>query len=312
MSFRCGRYLLLVICLGVLFISCVFADARDVVDKVGDAVVSIECDTPAGVSGGSGVIVNPDGYILTNAHVIDKAKKVRIKMTDEKQLSAKVVAKDNENDLAIIRINIRNLPVAVIGNAKNAKSGNSVVAIGSPKGLDHTVTSGIVSKSDRVINGRHYIQTDAALNEGNSGGPLLNENGEIIGINTMIHKNANQLGFAIPINTAYELLNKNNVAVLTPLDNEELAKTKLPASKTERADRSSTKKPGWILYVIMGVVAAAVAATVVILISKRKARRRRGDTGEALDITLHPTSAQTPPTGQDDADDGDDLEIELK
>lgn len=314
MSVRRVRFLLLVVCLWAMLSACWAADVRKVVDQVGEAVVSIEVDTGRGKSAGSGFIVNPDGCILTSAHVIDKAKKIIVKLTDGKEYTAKLVAKDANKDLAIIRIDVHNLPAALIGNAKGARAGDSVVAIGCPKGLDHTVTSGIVSSREREIDGKRYIQTDAALNEGNSGGPLLNDKAEVIGINTMIIKDANQLGFAVPINEAYELLNNNNVAVITTLDNKDLAKTASTSKPGGQTARQS-KKLGWIWYAGGGLVVVVAAAAVALLLIRRKKARRRRTTGseDTLGITLGPTTQRTQTTSQpSDTDDLDDIEIELK
>ncbi len=314
MSVRCVRFLLLVVCLWAMLSACWAADVRKVVDQVGDAVVSIEVDTGRGKNAGSGFIVNPDGCILTSAHVINKAKKIKVKLTDGKEYAAKLVAKDTNKDLAIIRIDVHNLPVAAIGNAKKARAGDSVVAIGCPRGLDHTVTSGIVSSREREIDGKRYIQTDAALNEGNSGGPLLNDKAEVIGINTMILKDANQLGFAVPINDAYELLNKNNVPVITTLDNKDLAKM-TPSGKAGGQTAMKSKKLGWIWYASGGLLVVVAAAVVALLLMRKKKTRRRRATGseDTLEITLGPSAQKTQaPPQPSDTDDLDDIEIELK
>lgn len=298
MADRLLRLLMLIFSLAVLQPSCGWADARAVVERTGDAVVSVISDH----SGGSGFIVDPNGCILTNAHVIDGARRVRVKLVNGKTLQGEVVSQDSRNDLAIIRLRIRNLPVIVIGNAKAIRAGDSVVAIGSPRGLDHTVTSGIVSNRDREINGRHYIQTDAALNEGNSGGPLLNGKGEVIGINTMIEKDASRLGFAVPINAAYGLLKAPGMAVVTTLSNRGLAATESDA----RAGHRPTARPAGVLSLPMFIgtlvfVAGACVIIILLLVRKRRLRRRSGQE-PPLSITLR--SAQS--------DEADDLDIELK
>lgn len=314
MSFRCVRYLLLVLCVGAVLGPRLAADVREVVDQVGDAVVSIEIEASGGQASGSGFLVNPDGCILTNAHVVDKAKKISVKLIDGKKFPAEVIAKDANKDLAILRINVHNLPTATIGNSDEARAGDSVVAIGSPRGLDHTVTSGIVSNRERKIRGRRYIQTDAALNEGNSGGPLLNEEAKVIGINTMIIKDASQLGFAIPINDAYDLLNKNNVAVITALDNKDLAKKTTSAKADEQKSRRS-KKSVWILYVGTGLAVVVAAAVVFLLVGRKRAAGRPSPGSEKpLDITLGSAGQRTQAAQPQSDDTGnlDDIEIELK
>ncbi len=162
---------------------------------------------------GSGIIISSDGYIITNNHVIDKADKNIIKLSDNKTYEAKVVGTDKDTDIALLKINAKNLPVVVLGNSDNVEVGQWVLAVGSPltQDLSSTVTVGIVSGIGRNININrtnnysieNFIQTDAAINPGNSGGPLINIYGEVIGINTAIMSKSGfsqGYAFAIPIN----------------------------------------------------------------------------------------------------------------
>ncbi|HAR94780.1 MAG TPA: peptidase [Deltaproteobacteria bacterium] len=159
---------------------------------------------------GSGFIIDKEGHILTNNHVVEKASSIRVKLTDGKEYEAKVVGKDPKTDIALIKINAKNgLPVAVIGDSDKLEVGDWVLAIGNPFGLERTVTSGIVSAKGRVIGQGPYddfIQTDASINPGNSGGPLFNLRGEVVGISTAIVSGGQGIGFAIPINAAKLLL----------------------------------------------------------------------------------------------------------
>jgi serine protease Do len=159
---------------------------------------------------GSGFIIDRDGYILTNNHVVEKAQSIKVRLSDEKEYDAKVVGRDPKTDIALIKINTRqNLPVAPLGDSDSLEVGDWLIAIGNPFGLEHTVTAGIVSAKGRVIGAGPYddfIQTDASINPGNSGGPLFNLNGEVVGINTAIVSGGQGIGFAIPINVAKELL----------------------------------------------------------------------------------------------------------
>jgi serine protease Do len=159
---------------------------------------------------GSGFIIDREGYILTNNHVIEKASSITVKLSDEKEYDAKVIGKDPKTDIALIKIDAKqNLPTAIFGDSDALEVGDWVVAIGSPFGLDQTVTAGIVSAKGRFIGAGPYddfIQTDASINPGNSGGPLLNLKGEVVGINTIIISGGQGIGFAIPINLARELL----------------------------------------------------------------------------------------------------------
>jgi serine protease Do len=167
--------------------------------------------------GGSGVIISPDGYILTNEHVVKNATEIKVIVNtdgNEKEYKGKIVGKDPRTDIAVVKINAKNLPYAKLGNSDKIKIGEWVIAIGSPFGLEQTVTVGVVSAlRQRVrVEGREYkefIQTDAAINRGNSGGPLCNIYGEVIGINTAIYAPTgvfSGIGFAIPINRAKEIL----------------------------------------------------------------------------------------------------------
>jgi serine protease Do len=159
---------------------------------------------------GSGVIISPDGYVLTNNHVVEGAKEVVVTLADRKEYRGRIVGTDPQTDLAVLKIEAREtFPASSLGNSDDLKVGDWVVAIGNPFGLDRTVTAGIVSAKGRVIGAGPYdnfIQTDASINPGNSGGPLINMQGEVVGINTAIMPNGQGIGFAIPVNTAKPLV----------------------------------------------------------------------------------------------------------
>jgi serine protease Do len=155
---------------------------------------------------GSGFIIDKDGYIVTNNHVIAGADEIKVKLNSGKEYDAKIIGRDPSTDIALIKIKAdKNYSVVTFGDSDSLKVGQWVVAIGSPFGLEHTVTAGIVSAKGRVIGSGPYddfIQTDASINPGNSGGPLINMNGHVIGINTAIIAGGNGIGFAIPVNMA--------------------------------------------------------------------------------------------------------------
>jgi serine protease Do len=163
---------------------------------------------------GSGFIVSADGHILTNAHVVDGADEVLVKLTDKREFKAKVLGADKRTDVALIKIDASNLPVARLGDATRLKVGEWVVAIGSPFGFENTVTAGIVSAKGRSLAHENYvpfIQTDVAINPGNSGGPLFNMKGEVVGINSQIYSRSGGsmgLSFAIPIDLAIDVQNQ--------------------------------------------------------------------------------------------------------
>lgn len=160
---------------------------------------------------GSGFIISQDGLILTNAHVVDGAQEVTVKLTDRREFKAKVLGVDKQSDIAVIRIDAKNLPTVEIGDPSQAKVGEPVLAIGSPYGFDNTATAGIVSAKSRSLPDDNYvpfIQTDVAVNPGNSGGPLFNLRGQVIGINSQIYSQTGGyqgLSFAIPIDVAMKV-----------------------------------------------------------------------------------------------------------
>ena len=159
---------------------------------------------------GSGFIISNDGYIFTNNHVVEKADKILVRVSDGKEYQAKVIGTDAKTDIALIKIKPQNsLPVVELGDSDRVQVGEWVIAIGNPFGLEQTVTAGIVSAKGRVIGAGPYdnfIQTDASINPGNSGGPLFNMDGKVIGINTAIVAQGQGIGFAIPINMANTIL----------------------------------------------------------------------------------------------------------
>jgi serine protease Do len=163
---------------------------------------------------GSGFIVSPDGYILTNAHVVSSAETVTVRLTDRREFQAKVVGQDERTDVAVIKIDAQSLPVVKIGDPRLLKPGQWVVAIGSPFNFDNTATAGIVSATARSLPSDNYvpfIQTDVAVNPGNSGGPLFNTRGEVVGINSQIFSQTGSymgLSFAIPIDIAVNVENQ--------------------------------------------------------------------------------------------------------
>jgi serine protease Do len=160
---------------------------------------------------GSGFIVSADGIILTNAHVVKDAKEVTVKLTDRREFRAKVLGSDTKTDVAVLKIDAKNLPTLSVGNTKDLKVGEWVLAIGSPFGFENTVTAGVVSAKGRSLPDDGYvpfIQTDVAVNPGNSGGPLINTRGEVVGINSQIYSRSGGyqgVSFAIPIDVAIQV-----------------------------------------------------------------------------------------------------------
>lgn len=160
---------------------------------------------------GSGFIIDRDGYIITNNHVVEGAEEIKVKLADGREFTAKVVGRDPKTDLALIKISslFKNLPTLSLGDSNKIRTGDWVLAVGNPFGLEHTVTQGIISATGRVIGSGPYdnfLQTDAPINPGNSGGPLVNLKGEVIGINSAIIATGQGIGFAIPSNMAKAII----------------------------------------------------------------------------------------------------------
>ena len=181
-----------------------------VVEAVGPAVVSISPSMGAG----SGVLVAPDGYILTNHHVVEKADLLRVTLTDGTSVEARVVGSDPPNDLAVIRAEVGGLPYATLGDSSLLRAGQLVIAMGNPFGFQSTVSTGVVSAVGRGLRSRegrlieNIIQHTAPLNPGNSGGPLVDSRGHVVGINTAIIAVAQGIGFSIPANTAQYVISQ--------------------------------------------------------------------------------------------------------
>jgi S1-C subfamily serine protease len=192
-----------------------------VVDAVGPAVVSISVgrEAPSGtevepIGAGSGVLLTPDGYVLTNHHVIKDASRVQLTLTDGGSLGAVAVGSDPPNDLAVVRANGSGLPYAALGDSSTLRVGQLVIAIGNPLGFQSSVSTGVVSATGRAMRSldrrliENVIQHTAPLNPGNSGGPLVDSRGRIVGINTAVIAVAQGMGFAVPANTARRVVSQ--------------------------------------------------------------------------------------------------------
>ena len=183
-----------------------------VAEMIRPAVVNLRSGRGRNEGSGSGVLFTPDGLLLTNNHVIQAGRQVRVRLSDGAELTGRVIGADPYTDLAIVQADASGLPYAALGDSARLRVGQLVMAIGSPLGFESTVTAGVVSalgRSLRSITGSlvdDVIQTDAALNPGNSGGPLVDSKGQVIGINTAVIRPAQGICFAIPINMAKHIL----------------------------------------------------------------------------------------------------------
>jgi putative serine protease PepD len=206
-------------------------DARQVYDASKNAVTYIVADTPEGQATGSGFVVSKDGLIVTNEHVVDGASQVQVKIgTSDQAQDAKVVGADPSRDLALLKVDGHDLPTLSLGDSSQVGVGDPTYAIGNPFGLDHTLTTGIVSALQRSLQAPDgakisgAIQTDAALNPGNSGGPLLDADGKVIGVNSQIQTGSSNgaeggnvgIGFAIPASTVKSFIDEAKSGKLAP------------------------------------------------------------------------------------------------
>jgi serine protease Do len=209
---------------------------------------------------GTGFVYDPEGFMLTNNHVIGDATDVTVIFVDGREMKATIVGRDKHTDIAVLRVNERGLPWLPLGDSDVAEVGDWAVAIGNPFGLSHTVSAGIVSAKGRTredVKGLdpsgyfNFLQTDASINPGNSGGPLLNMRGEVIGINAAIRANANSIGFAIPINMVKQLLPlllRDGKILRSALQVVVAALNSVEAERLKRPDR----KGAWVQRVIEG------------------------------------------------------------
>lgn len=241
------------------------SDTADLAEKISPAVVNVivsyasanrlggffESDPfqAPGSGQGSGFIIHPDGYALTNHHVIEGAQKIKVRLWDDREFDATVVGIDPQTDVALMKIHgaeKAKLQAVPLGDSDDVRVGETVIAIGNPLGLSHTVTSGIVSaleRRDLAPEGRQvyseFIQTDASINPGNSGGPLLSMHGEVIGINALVNREGQGIGFAIPINIVKTLLPhlKQNGYVVRTWLGIRMQEVSLPLARTYGLDR---------------------------------------------------------------------------
>ena len=209
--------LLLVVSLPVFSFGKVEKNPVSIYEKINPAIVTVDSQVPEGLSCGTGCIIDKSGVILTSAHVVDIGKTVVVTMSNGQNYDAKVLTHIGENkDIALLKINApRDLKTVKLGNSEKVKVGQKVFAIGNPFGFSGTLTQGIISRIDYT---KKRIQTDAAINPGSSGGPLLNTSGEIIGINQAIYNPDNNIsnigiGFATPINLVKEYLEENSFKI---------------------------------------------------------------------------------------------------
>lgn len=240
-------------------------DASRVFEEVSPATVSVF--TPLGI--GSGFVINPEGFIVTCAHVVGRGKRLKVKFANGQEFAAQIIKMSNRMDLALIKIETSHLP-AVIVSVEPLKPGHQVYAVGAPMGMDFSLSEGIIANPKRVIMGKVLIQTNMAINSGNSGGPLLDSAGRVVGINSMKMNQAEGIGFAIPAASLVGFLESTGV--------EYSAQGEL--SPEERVNMGAGEEPDeeekgvTVAWVVAGVLFLVGLAGAVLLIRRRNARCR--------------------------------------
>jgi len=274
-------------------------------------------DGPLGRSLGSGFIISDDGYVLTNHHVVDRAQEVKVILSDRREFTATVVGSDEQSDVALLKLEVDGLPFLRTGNSSDVKPGQWAVAIGSPFGLDQSVTAGIVSAVQRATSNTQryvpFIQTDVAINRGNSGGPLLNTSGEVIGINSQIFSNSGGfmgVSFAIPMDVAMNVVEQLKTTgevrrgqigvIVSPVNSDAAAGFGLPDTRgalvVETQPGSAGEKaglePGDVIRSVDGVAIVQSSELPPLIGNKRpgtkvKLRVFRDGREREIDVTLH-------------------------
>ncbi len=277
------------------------ADMSEVIEWVSDSVVTVKAENRVG----AGFIVSADGGVLSSAHLVGDADQVVLTMGDKSEVTAAVEKKDDERDLALLRLDRVNLPVVRFAGSGALKPGTKVAAVGSPLGLEGSVTEGVISAVEREINGKSYLQIDAALNEGNSGGPIIDDRGRVVGVATAVIKEAENVGFAIPSDVAIAFLQQAGIAVNVALGEGPTA----TATETQpvRQPSPGPRPPGpsrpvpapASLLLLIGIP-LVISLAVSLLVSLLVARSAR--TGLQQPVTLLP---QQPPPEEEDLSDID-------
>lgn len=244
------------------------AHAQDIsaaVERVDPAVVTLKADNREG----AGFVVNEAGNLVTNAHVVGGAREVDVRFTDGKVQKAQVVASDDKKDLAVLKLAENTKAYAELGAATNLKPGTEVAALGAPLGLENSVTKGVISSKPRRIDGNDYLQIDAALNPGNSGGPVIDGRGAVVGVSTIVARRAENVGFAVPSDVLAGFLDQHKVAyhVISGDTLQAPAPAQAPAAPTQGTPPSPApfgeEAPTSLLLVIAVAAGVAVLCSVI-------------------------------------------------
>ncbi|MCE5215535.1 trypsin-like peptidase domain-containing protein [bacterium] len=244
------------------------ASAQDIsaaVERVDPAVVTLKAEDREG----AGFVVNEAGNLVTNAHVVGGAREVDVRFTDGKVQKAQVVASDDKKDLAVLKLAENAKAYAELGATANLKPGAEVAALGAPLGLENSVTKGVISSKPRRIDGNDYLQIDAALNPGNSGGPVIDGRGAVVGVSTIVARRAENVGFAVPSDVLAAFLDQHKIAyhVISGDTLQAPAPAPAPAAPTQGTPSSPTpfgeEAPTNLLLVITVAAGVAILCSVV-------------------------------------------------
>lgn len=281
-------------------------DLSAAIARVNDSVFTIK----AGESLGTGFVLTPQGDALTCKHVVGEAQEVEVELANGDKSKAQVVAKDDSRDLALLKLDRSGLPTVVFGSAEELKPGERVAVVGAPLGLGNSVTEGVVSAVGRDIAGQKYLQISAALNKGNSGGPVVNSEGKVVGVATAVVQEASNVGFALPSGAALDFLKAQNVVASVALQGESSAPTTPgtasppgppPAAPVPLPPAAPPSRQDWVLPVLSLVIALVVSLLVSLLVT-RTYLQRVGAVGGA---PLPPSVLPPPPPVQQDLSDID-------
>lgn len=282
-----GRYcwLVVIILVGVSLPTASAQDMSGAIEQVKESVLTIK----SGERVGAGFIVSPDGHGLTSAHLVGDSSQVTAVLANDEELDAKVTKTDEALDLALLKLDLKNLPAVHFAASSKLKQAARVAALGAPLGLKGSVTEGIVSALEREVKGKRYLQIDAALNEGNSGGPVIDEHGRVVGVATAVVKEAQNVGFAVPSDQAIAFLQDAGVLLSLPLGQQAPGVTKRPATGPAKLPVPPIVKqvePAWLLLVAVPFAVALVVSLLVSLLVTRGVRRRSAEP----EVSLAPTS----------------------
>jgi len=298
----------------LVFAACVSmaaGDMQEAIDRISDCVISVQ----AGDGVGAGVVVNAEGYAVTCAHVVAEAGQATVTLADGSEVGAAVEASDAERDLALLKLERQNLPAARFAASGSMQPGAAVAAVGSPLGLEGSVTSGVVSAVEREIDGKQYLQIDAALNLGSSGGPVINEKGQIVGLATKTAEEAQNVGFAIPAEDVISFLQDNGVSVMMALGAETPSTPSQPRPKTPATPLpTQPAKPAMglsLLWVILLpiIISLIVSSLTVLLLARHLTRSAAPE----VPITMQPVGPAPSETAQPPQQEEDlsDVDIDL-